>query len=119
MNIPSDLDEKLGILRDHLPGLLGSYQKLVGLGERMLGRLQASAADAARVGMGLGTISEDVGGCCWRNQAGAGGEGCGLCNGVGKGLRDVGESWTRVAEASEKRVSVWILMRASSTDASI
>ena len=97
MGIPADLEEKLGVLRDHLPALLASYQKLVVLAERSLGRLQAASADASRIALGLGTIGEEVPKCCYR-------EGCSLCSGVGRGLGDIAESWTRVAEELERRV---------------
>ncbi len=100
MGIPADLDEKLGALRDHLPNLLASYQKLVVLAERSLGRLQAASADASRIALGLGTIAEEMPKCCFRDAD----RGCSLCAGVGRGLNEVGESWTRVAEEGEKRV---------------
>lgn len=104
-NIPSDLDEKLGVLRDHLPSLLGSYQKLVVLAERSLGRLMASSADSSRIALGLHTIGEEMPRCCYRASGGGEG-GCTLCKGVGRGLGEVAESWTRVAEQGERRVSV-------------
>lgn len=104
MGIPADLDEKLGILRDHLPNLLASHQKLVVLAERSLGRLQAASADSSRIALGLGTIAEEMPKCCYRNTGGSD-AGCSLCAGVGRGLSDVGESWTRVAEETERRVS--------------
>lgn len=104
MNIPSDLEEKLGILRDHLPSLMASYQKLVVLAERSLGRLNAASADSSRFALGLHTVGEEMPRCCYR--AGSGGEGrCSLCDGVGRGLGEVAESWTRVAEEGERRVS--------------
>lgn len=104
MGIPSDLDEKLGVLRDHLPALLTSYQKLVVLAERSLSRLQAASADSSRIALSLGTIAEEMPRCCYRN-IGANDGGCSLCSGVGRGLSEVGESWTRVAEETERRVS--------------
>jgi sorting nexin-8 len=94
MAIPADLEEKLGVLRDHLPSMLASYQKLVILAERSLGRLQAAAAD----------VAEEMPTCCYRNTPGGGA--CSLCSGVARGFGEVGESWTRVAEEGEKRVSV-------------
>lgn len=106
LNIPSDLDEKLGVLRDHLPSLLGSYQKLVVLAERSLSRLTASAADSSRIALGLHTVGEEMPRCCYRATAGGGEGGCSLCVGVGRGLGEVAESWTRVAEEGERRVSV-------------
>lgn len=103
MGIPSDLDEKLGVLRDHLPALLGSYQKLVLVAERSLARLQAYSGDASRLSLGLGTVAEEIPKCCFRCIPGA--RPCSLCEGVARGLSAVGEHWTRVAEESEKQVS--------------
>ncbi|KAK1922470.1 hypothetical protein DB88DRAFT_495217 [Papiliotrema laurentii] len=101
MGIPADLDEKLAVLRDHLPALLTSYQKLVVLAERSLGRLQAANADASRIALSLGTISEEMPRCCFRGAEAD--RGCSLCTGVGRGMSEVGESWTRLAEEGEKR----------------
>ncbi|WVQ93322.1 hypothetical protein IAU59_000390 [Kwoniella sp. CBS 9459] len=106
MAIPADLEEKLGNLRDHLPTIMGSYQKLVVLAERGLARLQAQMGDASRMALGIQSVGETVGKCCFRCAPGGNGEGCSLCEGVGRGLGDVGESWTRVAEETEKRVAV-------------
>ena len=103
MAIPADLDEKLGTLRDHLPGLLGSYQKLVTVAERQLARLQAAAADASRLALSLDSVGEEMPKACFR-CAGSG-SACSLCRGVGRGLHEIGETWARVAEHSEKRVS--------------
>jgi len=102
MGIPSDLDEKLGVLRDHLPALLASYQKLVVLAERSLSRLQAASADASRIALGLNTISEEMPKCCFR---GTGDRGCTLCEGVGRGMGEIGDTWSKVAEENERRVS--------------
>ncbi|OCF31380.1 sorting nexin MVP1 [Kwoniella heveanensis BCC8398] len=103
MAIPADLEEKLGNLRDHLPTIMGSYQKLVVLAERGLARLQAQMGDASRMALGIQSVGETVGKCCFRCVPGGNGEGCSLCEGVGRGLGEVGESWTRVAEETEKR----------------
>ena len=109
LGVPSDLDEKLGNLRDHLPALLASYQKLVVLAERSLSRLQSASADASRIALSLGTVSEQMPQCCFRGKDGQ--RGCSLCEGVGRGLGEVGESWTRVAEEGERRVSCAIQVR--------
>ncbi|WVR09157.1 hypothetical protein IAU60_006219 [Kwoniella sp. DSM 27419] len=104
MAIPSDLDEKLGRLRDHLPTILGSYQKMVILAERGLARLFAQMGDASRVSLSVQGIGETVGKSCFRCVTG--GEACSLCEGVGRGLGEVGEAWTKVAEETEKRVAI-------------
>ena len=103
MGIPADLDEKLGMLRDHLPAVLASYQKFVTLAERSLARLQAASADASRIALSLHTVAEEMPRCCFR--AVPSGQACSLCGRVGRGLAEVGESWSRVAEEGEKRVS--------------
>ena len=105
MGIPADLDEKLGMLRDHLPAVLSSYQKLVVLAERSLTRLQAASADASRIALSLHTIAEEMPRCCFR--AVPSGQPCALCGGVGRGLGEVGESWSRAAEEGEKRVGLY------------
>ncbi|RSH95368.1 Sorting nexin mvp1 [Saitozyma podzolica] len=107
MAIPADLEEKLGVLRDHLPSMLASYQKLVILAERSLGRLQAAAADASRFALSTHTVAEEMPTCCYRNTPGGGA--CSLCSGVARGFGEVGESWTRVAEEGEKRAGVILL----------
>ena len=105
MRIPGDISEKLGILRDRLPAMLGSHQKLVTLAERSLARMQAASADASRIALALHTIGEELPACCHR-AAGEGSAACSLCVGVGRGLGAVAEGWTREAEEGEKRVSV-------------
>lgn len=103
MAIPSDLDEKLGNLRDHLPAMLGSYQKLVIIAERGLARLQASSADASRLALSLETAAEGMPKACYLCVPG--GNSCSLCHGVAQGLSVVGEHWSRAAEEHEKQVS--------------
>lgn len=103
MAIPSDLEEKLGNIRDHLPSLLASYQKLVLVAERGLARLQANAADASRLALSVGTVAEEMPKGCYLCVGG--GSSCSLCHGVGRGLSAVGEHWSRVAEETEKQVS--------------
>jgi sorting nexin-8 len=104
MAIPSDLEEKLGNLRDHLPAMLGSYQKLVIIAERGLARLQASSADASRLALSLETAAEAMPKGCY--MCVPGGTCCSLCHGVERGLSMVGEHWSRVAEEHEKQVSL-------------
>lgn len=103
MAIPADLEEKLGNIRDHLPSLLASYQKLVLVAERGLARLQANAADASRLALSVGTVAEEMPKGCYLCVGG--GSSCSLCHGVGRGLGAVGEHWSRVAEETEKQVS--------------
>ncbi|WVW79221.1 hypothetical protein I302_101187 [Kwoniella bestiolae CBS 10118] len=113
MAIPSDLDEKLGILRDNLPSILNSYQKLVLLSEKFLIRLINHSADSSRLSLSVRSIGESLNKSCFRctnstNDRGTvntGGESCSLCQGVSKGLDDVGESWIRIAEETERRVT--------------
>ena len=100
MAIPGDLEDKLEALRDTLPTLLNSYQKLVTIAERSLARLQAANADASRIALSLGTIAETLPKSCCRSAFG----GCPLCEGVGGGVGEIGERWTRLAEEGDKRV---------------
>jgi sorting nexin-8 len=104
MGIPGDLEDMLRVLRDHLTAVLASYQKFVALAERSLARLQAALADASRMALSLHTVGEEMPSCCYRSIPG--GQACALCGGVGRGLGEVGESWTRVSEEGEKRVRV-------------
>ncbi|WVQ81437.1 hypothetical protein IAT38_003561 [Cryptococcus sp. DSM 104549] len=108
MSIPSDLEEKLGNVRDHLPAVLGHYQRLVVLAERACARVVAQAGDASRVAMAVQSVGELVPRCCFRaaGAAGEAGGGCSLCEGVGRGFGEVGESWARIAEENEKRAQV-------------
>jgi sorting nexin-8 len=103
MAIPSDLEEKLGNLRDHLPAMLGSHQKLVLVAERGLARLQASSADASRLALSLETAAEAMPKACY--MCVPGGTSCSLCHSVEQGLSTIGEHWGRVAEEHEKQVS--------------
>ena len=100
MAIPSDLEQKLGRLRENLPALLNSYTKLVTIAERSLARLQAANADASRIALSLGTVGEVLPKCCYKSED----RGCTLCDGVGRGATDIGESWTKLAEEGDKRV---------------
>ena len=99
MAIPADLDEKLGTMREHLPALIASYQKVVGLAERALSRLQAAAADASRLAISVQAIGEETPKCCHKH-------GCDLCRGVAKGLGDISEGWSGWAEVAVHRVTM-------------
>ncbi|EIW66873.1 hypothetical protein TREMEDRAFT_34173 [Tremella mesenterica DSM 1558] len=103
MAIPADLEEKLGVLRDHLPAVLASHQKLVAISERQVGRMQAASGDAVRLSMALQSVGEEMPSACYR--CAGGGEGCSLCQGVARGLTEVGSTWARAAELGERRVS--------------
>ncbi|KAK6904423.1 hypothetical protein I203_105236 [Kwoniella mangroviensis CBS 8507] len=115
MAIPSDLDEKLGILRDNLPSILTSYQKLVLLSEKSLNRLINHSADSSRLSLSVQAIGESLNKSCFRctnstdehgTITNGNGSSCSLCKGVSKGLEDVGETWIRIAEETERRVTI-------------
>ena len=109
MSIPSDLEHKLSVLRSSLPTLVGAYQKLCVLAERAVGRAMAASADASRMALCLGSVAEIMPRCCYRSggeEYEVGGAGCSLCRGVGRGVNEIGEAWTRLAEENEKRVSL-------------
>nr|ODN88644.1 sorting nexin MVP1 [Cryptococcus depauperatus CBS 7841] len=112
MAIPQDLEEKLGIVRDHLPAVLGHYARLVALAERSLGRLQAQMIDLTRLAMATQSIGELVPRCCFRNvhispedgRISTEGIGCAVCEGVGRGWGDVSDGFVSIEEHMEKRV---------------
>lgn len=120
MRIPSDLEMKLDLLRSSLPHLVESYAKLVMIAEKAVKRMESAAADQARMAMTLATLSEKQPASCWRcadavhNGApgggagtaahGLGGNACGLCKGVARGLSAVGDAFTREAEDTDRRV---------------
>ncbi|KAI5448800.1 Sorting nexin mvp1 [Naganishia albida] len=119
MRIPSDLEMKLDLLRSSLPHLVESYAKLVMIAEKAVKRMESAAADQARMAMTLATLSEKQPASCWRcadaahNGASGGGAGtaanglggnaCGLCKGVARGLSAVGDAFTREAEDTDRR----------------
>jgi sorting nexin-8 len=100
MSIPGDLDAKLQVLHDRIPGLISSYQKMVTLAERELQRLHMSAAEATRFAVSLQAVAEDMPGACHRCVPG--GKCCDLCQGTGRGLGAVGDGWSRLAEQRER-----------------
>lgn len=112
MRIPSDLDTKLDLLRASLPHLVESYAKLVMIAEKAVKRMEAAAADQARMAMTLATLSEKQPASCWRcadsaAANGIGGNACDLCKGVARGLSAVGDAFTREAEDTDRRVRTW------------
>jgi sorting nexin-8 len=109
MRIPSDLDTKLDLLRSSLPILVESYSKLVMIAEKAVKRMEAAAADQARMAMTLATLGEKQPMSCWRcanheTANGIGGNACNLCKGVSRGLAAVGDTFTKEAEDSDRRV---------------
>jgi sorting nexin-8 len=116
MRIPSDLDTKLDLLRSSLPILVESYSKLVMIAEKAVKRMEAAAADQARMAMTLATLSEKQPMSCWRcadseTSNGIGGNACNLCKGVSRGLSVVGDTFTREAEDTDRRVSQSLSVR--------
>ncbi|KAJ9106295.1 hypothetical protein QFC21_001440 [Naganishia friedmannii] len=108
MRIPSDLDTKLDLLRSSLPILVESYSKLVMIAEKAVKRMEAAAADQARMAMTLATLGEKQPMSCWRcanpeTANGIGGNACNLCKGVSRGLAAVGDTFTKEAEDSDRR----------------
>ncbi|KAF8573329.1 hypothetical protein K439DRAFT_1375705 [Ramaria rubella] len=79
MTIPSDLEDKLTLVRNKLSLLIEQWQRICLLAERMAKRRESSAADLSRLTMTLNTLVE-VNGECWR------GADCELCGGVKTGL---------------------------------
>ncbi|WWC91329.1 uncharacterized protein L201_006272 [Kwoniella dendrophila CBS 6074] len=114
MSIPTNLNEKLNFLKNNLNNILISYQKLVNLLEKSLIRLINHSADSSRLSLNLQSLSESLNKSCFRctstndqnqdeSQNGITNN-CSLCQGVGRGLNDIGENWIRIAEETEHRV---------------
>lgn len=87
-------------LHVRLPGLISSYQKMVTLAERELQRRQMSAAEATRFTLSVAAVAEDMPAACYHCVPG--GKCCDVCQGTGRGLSAVGDSWSRLAEQRER-----------------
>lgn len=79
MGIPSDLEEKLAVVRQKIPPLIEQWQRICLLAERTIKRREAAAADLSRLTNVLKVVAE-VNEHCWR------GENCELCEGVREGV---------------------------------
>lgn len=96
MTIPSDLEDKLEIIRGKLNPLIEQWQRICILAERIIKRREAAAGDLARLTNTLRAVIE-VNQPCWR------GDECELSNGVRLGLEQVAAHTQRHSELSELR----------------
>jgi len=96
MSIPSDLNDKLGVVRNKIGQLIEQWQKICILAERLIKRREAAAADMSRLTMTLDALNE-VNAQCWR------GEECELCMGVRDGVQHVSKHIRDQADEAEQR----------------
>lgn len=99
MSIPSDLEEKLAIVRGKLSPLIEQWQRICILAERMIRRHEAAAADMTRLANVLRAIAE-VNERCWR------GDECDLCDGVRKGIGHVATHTQHHSDLLEERTNM-------------
>jgi len=99
MSIPSDLEEKLGIIRRKISPLIEQWQRICILAERIIKRREAAAADMSRLTNVIRALVE-VNSQCWR------GDGCELCEGVRNGLGHVADHTQRHSDLTEQRTNV-------------
>ncbi|EJD47959.1 hypothetical protein AURDEDRAFT_113230 [Auricularia subglabra TFB-10046 SS5] len=79
MGIPSDLEDKLDIVRRKLGSVIEHWHRICLIGDRLAKRREAAAADLTRLAMTINSLNE-VNAECWR------GETCETCVGVKDGL---------------------------------
>lgn len=96
MSIPSDLEDKLAVVRGKVGSLIEQWQKICILAERMIKRREAAAADTARLTNALKVVAE-VNSKCWR------GEECDLCSGVRQGVSNIAAHTQQHGDALEHR----------------
>ncbi|GLB41904.1 putative protein with phoX homologous domain, present in p47phox and p40phox [Lyophyllum shimeji] len=96
MTIPSDLEDKLAIVRSRLNPLIEQWQRICILAERIMKRREAAAGDLARLTNTLRAAIE-VNEHCWR------GDECELSSGVRLGLEQIAVHTQRHSELSESR----------------
>ncbi|KZT59030.1 hypothetical protein CALCODRAFT_481801 [Calocera cornea HHB12733] len=106
MSIPSDLEEKLGIVRIKIPGLIEQWNRICTTAERLVKRREGAAADLSRLTMTLNTLTE-INQECWRSPNDH--DGCDLCVGVRNGLSQVSASFQTQADAVELRARTIML----------
>ncbi|KAF8517893.1 hypothetical protein BU17DRAFT_49345 [Hysterangium stoloniferum] len=89
MTIPSDLDDKLSLVRSKLGLLIDQWQRVCLITERAVKRREGMGADLARLTITLHALVEDTS-ACWRGAE------CELCSGIQNGLKVVAKH-TRIA----------------------
>ncbi|KAF8524191.1 hypothetical protein JB92DRAFT_3081791 [Gautieria morchelliformis] len=96
MAIPSDLEDKLTLVRNKLNLLIEHWQRICLITERLVKRRESASADLSRMTMTLNALVEGNGEC-WR------GEECELCGGVRTGLGIVARRASVAADSEEQR----------------
>ncbi|KAH9074842.1 hypothetical protein EDB83DRAFT_2353764 [Lactarius deliciosus] len=99
MTIPSDLEDKLGHVRQKIAPLIEAWQKICVLGERLIRKREAAAADLSRLTNTLKTLVE-VNGQCWK------GDDCDLSQGVKQGVVALSAHTQRHTDLLELRTGV-------------
>jgi len=99
MTIPSDLEDKLGHVRQKIVPMIEAWQKICVLGERLIRKREAAAADLSRLTNTLKTLVE-MNGQCWKGQD------CDLSEGVRQGISVVSAHTQRHADLLELRTGV-------------
>ncbi|KAH9995130.1 hypothetical protein BJV77DRAFT_992702 [Russula vinacea] len=92
MTIPSDLEDKLGHVRQRIVPLIEAWQKICVLGERLIRKREAAAADLSRLTNTLKMLVE--------------GQDCELSDGVRQGISVVSAHTQRHADLLEIRTGV-------------
>ncbi|GBE86450.1 hypothetical protein BKA93DRAFT_808821 [Sparassis latifolia] len=96
MSIPSDLEDKLAIVRGKIGFLIEHWQKICMLAERVVRRREGEAADLSRLTNTVKSLVE-VNARCWR------GDECELCEGVRQGFVQVAVHTQKQADTLEHR----------------
>jgi len=96
MTIPSDLEEKLTVVRQKITPLIEQWQRICVLAERIIKRREAAAADLSRLTNVLNVVVE-VNERCWR------GDDCELCDGVRHGVEQVAQHTQAHSDLLEQR----------------
>jgi len=96
MTIPSDLDEKLAVVRKRIGPLIEHWQRICILAERIIKRREAAASDLSRLTNTLRAVVE-LNEHCWR------GDECELSSGVRQGLEQVANHAQKHSDLSEQR----------------
>ncbi|KAG9001468.1 Sorting nexin mvp1 [Tulasnella sp. JGI-2019a] len=100
MSIPSDLEEKMAVLRGRLPALVEHWTRICTIADRTVRRREASAGDLSRLHMTLNALTEQNA-VCW-HLSDPQGE-CSLSSGVRQGLKTVSGGLLNQADALDHR----------------
>ncbi|KAG8902682.1 Sorting nexin mvp1 [Tulasnella sp. 403] len=100
MSIPSDLEEKMNVVRSKLPSLIENWTRICAIADRIVKRHEAAAADLSRLNLTLNALIEqnDV---CWHHPSE-----CELHSGVRQGLGHVSSRLRNQSDIVDQRVQV-------------